>query len=180
MPVAAHAVMRKGAMTMNATEPQTLNELLRLAERLRPQIVRLANGVRWCWIAEWRSDNQKYEFGVKVEGQTTWQQYGTLSRPHHEWIARLNQLEGILPEAHLAIWMSGQQQAKACVSEDETDVVLILRGTIVRHEASTGCYVFTLEGDKATDLFSCLFSILTSPTKVYSAVTCLTLWIYVI
>lgn len=39
-------------------------------------------------------------------------------------------------------------------------MVLLLRGTLPEYEQATGRYVFTLEADKATDLFSCLYSTL--------------------
>lgn len=88
---------------MNSKALQSFEELVNLADTLRPEIMRRANGIRWCWIAEWSSDTGMYEFGVKIDGQTLWQQFGLISRQHYKWIGRLNQREGISSEVHTAI-----------------------------------------------------------------------------
>ena len=60
----------------------------------------------------------------------------------------------------LNFWRTARQEAKACLSEDETEVVLLLQGTLSQYEHETGHHVFELESDIATDLFSCLYPIL--------------------
>jgi hypothetical protein len=140
--------------------PQTFEDLIKIADAFRPKVEALADGIRWCWIAEWRSEIAMYKFGVKIEGQTLWLPLGLLARANYEWIGRLNQRDGISSEAHTSIWNSGQQEARACLSEDEAEVAILLRGIAPQFDQETGRYVFSLESDKANDLFSSLCSIL--------------------
>lgn len=145
---------------MTKQTPETFEELIQISDAHRPQIVRLANGLRWCWIAEWRSDKAIYQFGIKIEGQTTWSPIGFLARENYPWIGRLNGREGITPDAHVEIWRTARQEAKVCLNEGESGVVLLLRGTISQYDHETGYHIFELESDTATDLFSGLCSIL--------------------
>ena len=145
-------------MTMQT--PETYDELIQVSDAHRPQFVRLADGLRWCWIAEWRSDKAIYQFGIKNEGQTTWIPIGFLARENYPWIGRFNEREGITPDAHVEIWRTSRQEAKVCLNESETDVVLLLRGTRSQYDHEAGQHVFELESDIATDLFSGLCSIL--------------------
>lgn len=142
--------------------PTTFEELIQVSDAYRPAISRRANGLRWCWIAEWKSDEAIYQFGCKIEGQTTWSPVGLLARENYNWICRLNEREGITPEAHVEIWRTSRQSARAYLGEDETEVVLLLRGTLSQYDRETGHYVFEVESDIATDLFSGLCSILES------------------
>lgn len=145
---------------MTNQTPETYEDLIQVSDAHRPQIVQLANGLRWCWIAEWISEEAIYQFGCKIEGQTLWHHIGFLARQNHKWIGRLNEREGITPDVHVEIWRTARQEAKACLSEDETEVGLLLSGTVSQYDYETGCHVFELESDIATDLFSCLYSIL--------------------
>jgi len=140
--------------------PETYDELIQVSDAHRPQIVRLADGLRWCWIAEWNRNETKYLFGIKVEGQTTWSPIGFLAGENYKWIGRLNEREGITPDAHVEIWRTARQDAKVCLSEGETEVVILVRGTISQYDHESGCHVFELDSHIATDLFSCLYSIL--------------------
>jgi hypothetical protein len=145
---------------MTNQTPETYEQLIQVSETYRSQIVRLAKGLRWCWIAEWMSKDGKFKFGAKIEGQTLWHPIGFLARENSKWIGRLNEREGITPDAHVEIWRTARQEANACLSEDETEVGLLLQGTLSQYEHETGCHVFELESDIATDLFRCLYSIL--------------------
>jgi hypothetical protein len=145
---------------MNMQTTETYDELIQVSDALRPKIVRLANGLRWCWIAEWSRNEAKYQFGIKIEGQTTWIPIGFLARKNYPWIGRLNVGEGITPDVHVESWQTARQDAKVCLSESETETVLLLRGTISQYDHETGHYIFELESDIATDLFSGLSSIL--------------------
>ena len=145
---------------MTTQTPQTYDELIQISDAHRPQIVRLANGLRWCWIAEWRSKETKFQFGVKIEGQTTWIPIGFLARKNYPWIGRLNEGEDITPDVHVEIWQTARQDAKVCLSEGETEVVLLLSGTLSQYDHESGHHIFELESDIATDLFSGLSSIL--------------------
>ena len=69
-----------------------------------------------------------HQFGCQIEGQTLWHPIGFLARENFKWIGRLNEREGITPEAHVEIWRTARQEAKACLSEDEAEVELLLRG----------------------------------------------------
>ena len=145
---------------MTNQTPETYEDLIQVSDALRPQIVQLANGLRWCWIADWISEEAIYQFGCKIEGQTLWHPIGFLVRQNRKWIGRLNEREGITPDVHVEIWRTARQEANACLSEDETEVGLLLRGTLSQYDYETGCHVFELESDIATDLFRCLYSIL--------------------
>ncbi len=145
---------------MTNQTPETYEELIHVSDALRPRIVERAGKLRWCWIAEWMSKEGKFKFGAKIEGQTLWHPIGFLARENSKWIGRLNEREGITPDAHVEIWRTARQDAKACPDEDETEVVLSLRGTLSQYDYETDCHVFELESDIATDLFSCLYSIL--------------------
>jgi len=140
--------------------PETYDELIQVSDAHRPQIVRLADGLRWCWIAEWNRNETKYLFGIKVEGQTTWSPIGFLAGENYKWIGRLNEREGITPDVHVEIWRTARQDAKVCLSEGETEVVILVRGTISQYDHESGHHIFELESDIATDLFSGLSSIL--------------------
>jgi hypothetical protein len=145
---------------MTNQTPETYDDLIQVSESHRPQIVRLANGLRWCWIAEWRCDKAIYQFGYKIEGQTLLHRIGFLARQNHKWIGRLNEREGITPDAHREIWRTSRQNAKAFLGECEAEVVLLIRGTPSQYDHETGCHIFELESDIATDLFSSIVSIL--------------------
>ena len=145
---------------MNMQTTESYDELIQVSDALRPKIVRLANGLRWCWIAEWRSKEAKFQFGVKIEGQTLWHPIGFLARENSKWIGRLNEREGITPDAHVEIWRTARQDAKVCLSEGETEVVILVRGTISQYDHESGHHIFELESDIATDLFSGLSSFL--------------------
>jgi hypothetical protein len=79
---------------MTNQTPETYDDLIQVSDAHRPQIVRLANGLRWCWIAEWISAEAIYQFGCKIEGQTLWHPIGFLARENSKWIGRLNEREG--------------------------------------------------------------------------------------
>lgn len=144
---------------MTNQTPETYEDLIQVSDALHPQIVKLANGLRWCWIAEWISEEAIYQFGCKIEGQTLWHPIGFLVRQNRKWIG-LNEREGITPDVHVEIWRTARQEAKACLSEDETEVMLLLRGTLSQYDHEKGYHVFELESDISTDLFSGLYSIL--------------------
>lgn len=139
---------------------ETYDELIQILEAQRPGIIERANGLGWCWIAEWRIEKAMFQFGWKIEGQTLWHPIGFLARENHEWICWLNERDGITPDAHREIWRTGRQYAKAFLGEDETEVVLLLRGTPSQYDHETDHHVFELESDIATDLFSSIASIL--------------------
>lgn len=139
---------------------ENYEDLIHVSDALRPKIVQLANGLRWCWIAEWISEEAIYQFGFQIEGQTLWHPIGFLARQNQKWIGRLNERQGITPDVHVEIWRTARQEAKACLSEDETEVGLLLRGTLSQYDHETGCHVFELESDIATDLFSSIATIL--------------------
>ncbi len=145
---------------MTNQTPDTLEELIQVSDALRPEIDERANGLRWCWNSQWIGEEGIYQFGYKIEGQTLWHPIGFLARENHEWICRLNERYGITPDAHVEIWRTGRQEVNACLSEDETEVVLLLRGTPSQYDHETGHHIFELESDIATDLFSRLSSIL--------------------
>ena len=145
---------------MTNQTPETYEDLIQVSDAHRPQIVKLANGLRWCWIAEWRSDRAICQFGFKIEGQTIWHPIGCLGRENCTWVRRLNEREGMTPDARIEICRTARQEAKACLSEDETEVGLLLSGTLSQYDHETGCHVFELESDIATDLFSSIASIL--------------------
>lgn len=145
---------------MTNQTPETYDDLIQVTDAHRPQIVRIAAGLRWYWIAEWISEEVIYQFGWKIEGQTLWHPIGFLARQNHKWIGRLNEREGITPDAHCEIWRTSRQNAIAFLGEDETEVVLLIRGTPSQYDHETGCHIFELESDIATDLFSSIASIL--------------------
>ena len=145
---------------MSNRTPETFEELIQVSDALHQRIVERAGKLRWCWIAEWRRDKGIHQFGYKIEGQTLWYPVGYLTRANYNWLARLNELEGITPDAHVEIWRTARQEASACFSEDETEVVLLLSGTLSQYHHEKGHHIFELEADVAADLFSCLYSIL--------------------
>jgi hypothetical protein len=67
-------------------------------------------------------------------------------------------MEGISPDEHRKIWQSGRTEARACLSDDEENVVLLLRG-VAHDRTSQGQYSFLVEYVIALDLFLCLHKI---------------------
>lgn len=136
--------------------PSTFQELVTITNGYREEIFRNAKGLKWCWITEWSEDQQVYRLGVKYEGQTTWTEYCVLQYGYgeqaYQWIERLNEMEGISPDEHRAIWFSGKSAASVCLSEDEDEVHLLIRGTAHQFDRDGRC-TFDLEYDWAFQVF---------------------------
>lgn len=164
--------------------PATFDELCQQAEAIRPALVALADRMRWCWIAEY--DGEDYWLGTQIEGQSTWRKVGILQhgagRTALEWVARLNHRDGLSDiDVTAIVRAAGFPSARACLSADEANVCVMLRGVFCEWDVAPSTmemarqfgelpelvtafpkpiqlrHIFTLEVDVANDLVSCLF-----------------------
>lgn len=105
-------------------------------------------------------------------------------RTANDWIRRLNEREGISVEAQREIQQSSDSSAKASLSDDETQVCILIRGAFVSWDVAPSTsemasqfgdllqdptaypkplqmrHVFTLEVEMANDIAGCLASML--------------------